>query len=83
MDSKEHVRTHSSSDEEKVVGSSGSEQVTLTNLPEDPDSDLSPEERKRIVGLFSVPGRDNMTNLLAGQKTRPQAGLISDPMGTC
>jgi len=48
MESKEHVRTHSSSDEEKIATSSGSEPVALANLPEDPDAHLSPEERKRI-----------------------------------
>ncbi|KAM3087059.1 hypothetical protein ACMFMF_000991 [Clarireedia jacksonii] len=48
MESKEHIRTHSSSDEENLAASSGIQPVNLANLPEDPDAHLSPEERRRI-----------------------------------
>ncbi|PQE10651.1 major facilitator superfamily transporter protein [Rutstroemia sp. NJR-2017a BBW] len=62
MESKEHVRTHSSSDEEKVV-TSGSEQFTLVNLPEDPDAHLSPEERKRILCILYLLAFLDRTNI--------------------
>jgi len=47
MESQEHVKTQFSSDDEKVIASR-IDPVTSSNMPEDPDAHLSPEERKRI-----------------------------------
>ena len=74
MDSKNHSRNESDrsrSDDEKAIGRTFEEVALSDGLPEDPDSHLSPEEKKAIVSICHQPILPSNTRI--GEKTFVEA----------